>query len=99
MNNSQLELLKRIDDAGYFDYSKLNSEEKEILSYLSKCKFIRTKANPDAGRRIYYVITELGKDQLHKSKQNDFRFWLPIIISNTISFIALFISIIALSKQ
>ena len=47
---------------------------------------------------VVYVITELGKAELFKRKQRNFRFWFPITLSNLMSLAALIISIIALSK-
>lgn len=98
MNNKQIKLLKEINKAGLYDYSHLTADERNTLFYLRSIKYVTTNANPNDDPRPLYKITELGKSQLYNSKQGDFRFWFPLIISNCISIIALVISIIALLK-
>ena len=98
MNKIQIDLLKRINETDLFDYSNLSPAERDILYYLRDNKFITPKSAPGSGQRPFFKITELGKAELFKTKQINFRFWIPIIITNFISLISLIISIIALLK-
>ena len=80
MNKEQIRLLKHINKCGFFDYSNMSANEREVLFYLSKQKFITACANPN-GERPLYKITEPGKSELFSLRQNSFKFWIPILIS------------------
>ena len=98
MNKPQTKMLKKIQKLNFVDSAKLTDEDKSVISFLKKNEFISQKANPVGGPKPVYVITELGKAELFKRKQRNFRFWFPITLSNLMSLAALIISIIALSK-
>ena len=98
MNTHQAKLLKKIKKLGFLDSTDSTAEEKAIISFLQKNGFVIQKANPNGGPKPAYVISESGKAELFKRKQRNFRFWLPLMLSNIMALAALIISIIALSK-
>ena len=98
MNTHQAKMLKKIEKHGFIDSAILTVKEKSIISFLKKNEFINIKANPNGGPKPAYVISESGKAELFKRKQRNFRFWLPLMLSNIMALAALIISIIALSK-
>lgn len=81
MDKYQIDLLEEIYKVDFFDFSNVSEDKKEILNYLSHNRFIRTKANMKGDKKIYYVITELGKTALDCEKKQKIKTWLPIIIS------------------
>ena len=48
---------------------------------------------------ISYELTIKGFEYINTSKLNSYRFWLPIIISSTLSVFAILISILALFNK
>ena len=90
MDKTQLKLLQRIRDIGSYDYSNSTNEEKQILFYLSECKYIRNKATGSANQN--YIITELGKSVISTERQEKVKVWFPIVTS----IIALVISLVHL---
>ena len=98
MDKKQIKLLKTICKLEMFDATSSSNEEKEKLRFLAANKYIASRADPQLLGRRMYKITEFGKAELHRVKQSNIRQWLPILISNFLSLVAIAISIIALTK-
>ena len=81
MNKPQIKLLKRILKLGFLDSTNSTAEEKAIISFLQKNGYITHKANPNGGPKPAYVISELGKAELHDRRIKSVQTWVPISIS------------------
>ena len=98
MDKKQYQMLKSIFNGNQYYMDLVSEEEKSILNFLRNQKYIVQKAENPNKDKIIYVITELGKSKLYEDRKDRFRHWLPIVISNLLSLIAIVISIIALLK-
>ena len=98
MTKEQKDFLIKINQLQKIKRSEVLESDKETLFFLKNNGYIAQKGYPNEND-LFYVITALGKSQLHKMHENNFRFWFPIIVSNIMAFTALIISIIALTKQ
>ncbi len=98
MDKNQYQMLKSILKGNTYHIDSVSEEEKSILNFLRNQKYIVQKAENPNKNKIIYVITELGKSKLYEERKDRFRHWIPIVISNLMSLIAIVISIIALLK-
>lgn len=94
MTKQQIKLLKQIQkNPGY-----IKPKDYLILDYLIELKYVDAfyeewfdKGKPSSPPIC--SITEHGKNFLSSHKQNCFRYWLPIILSNVMALAALALSI------
>lgn len=93
LNHKQLELLQRIDACGEYEYIPAVSPEIPQLHYLRKLHYIRHIMSKNGNPA--YVITEEGKAEIFRVKDDSIKYWIPIVIS----LLALIISIVALLMQ
>lgn len=82
LNKCQIRMLKKIFNEAKIPYSEIKKDKYSSLEYYSLITFSNDK----------YQITEKGKSYLRHIRKENFRFWVPIIISIA----ALIVSVIAL---
>lgn len=98
MDKKQHQILKSILKGKQYYIDSIPEEEKSIFNFLRNQKYIAQKADRIDNNKKLFVITELGKSKLYEDRKGRFRHWIPIVISNLLSLIAIIISIIALTK-
>ncbi len=98
MDKKQLKLLKKIKKSHLFDITDFSQDDMNIIRYLMSQKYVCYKSDLMHNEKRYCQITEQGKSFLSQTYTSTFRFWVPIIISNILSTLAIIISIIALLK-
>lgn len=98
MDKEQRKFLLKVKKAGLLNRSDVLPQEKEILRYHIKNRYIAPRGFPNETEQ-YLEVTQSGLNELYGISQTTFRFWFPIVLSNVIAVAALIISIIALLKQ
>ena len=106
MNKHCRKVLKYIatseTDTSFEAISSLHCEAMAVLTlkYLEDCDFITrvdTAAeinNPDnVVHGDWWIVTMKGLDKLEEFRSEKIKYWIPIIISNIVAVVALFISI------
>ena len=71
------------------------SPKSDLFYTLVRYQLVRLNLNDKQKPRMYY-LSEEGKAYVEKTKQNKFKYWFPIILANTLSVLAIIISIISL---
>lgn len=82
LSKSQIKMLKKLFNESEIPYSEIKKDKYSSLEYYSLITVSNSK----------YRITEKGKSYLRHIRKENFRFWIPIIISIA----ALIVSVIAL---
>lgn len=89
MDKRQYNMLKKIGKVKFYDYTRADHEEKEIIFYLARNNYITYASDDNDESKRLCSISQNGKSAIYEQKISIRDKWLPYIITTVISILAL----------
>ncbi len=89
LTRSQERILIQLYHGKRISRAEIEKEKYEFLRYYSLLTYVNDKPP-------YYRLNCKGKSHVIYKRHEQFRYWIPIILSSALSFSALIVSIVAL---